>query len=151
MNRQKGQGLVEFAIILPVLLLVIIASLFFGMMFADYLALNSMANRAAREASLVTKEDYISGGYNYEKVRAKFASQTMPAGMYKWNYKSDNDFKIFYEKSNQAVVVEMTAVIDSNAAFYPAVAGVLKDSALEKITVTYRMFSEEALPDKPSS
>lgn len=148
MNRQKGQGILEFAIILPLFLLFSIGILFFGMMFADYVALNSIASRAAREASLITKEDYMKSGYNYDKVRQKFSEQTLPASMYTWNYKSDDNFRIVYEKSDQAVLVELTAEIDKNSGFYPAVGNFLQGSALEKLKVSYRMFSEETLPEQ---
>ena len=47
MKSQKGQGILEFAIILPLFLLLSIGAIFFGMMFADYVAINSIASRSA--------------------------------------------------------------------------------------------------------
>ena len=37
MRRQKGQALVEFAFVLPILLMIVFMILYGGMMFADYL------------------------------------------------------------------------------------------------------------------
>ena len=150
MKSQKGQGILEFAIILPLFLLLSIGAIFFGMMFADYVAINSIASRSAREASLITASEYTNSGYNYEAIRQKFSTQTMPAGIYTWDYSKDSDFHIEYDIQNQAVLVEVTATIDKTSGFYPAVGNLLEGSALEKLTVTYRMFSEEKLPDKPT-
>lgn len=151
MKGQKGQGILEFAIILPMFLLLAVGILFLSMLFADYVALNSIASRAAREASLITQEEYKTSGYNYDSIRQKFSNQEMPAGMYTWNYNKDSNFRIVYEKADQAVLVELTAEINKDSGFYPAVGNLLQDSALQKLSVSYRMFSEEALPDKPSS
>ena len=150
MKNQKGQGILEFAIILPLFLLLSIGAIFFGMMFADYVAINSIASRSAREASLITTQEYQASGHNYDTVRQKFSTQTMPAGIYTWDYSKDSDFHLEYDKANQAVLVTVTASINKTSGFYPAVGNLLEGSALEKLTVTYRMFSEEALPDRPT-
>ena len=79
MKNQKGQGILEFAIILPLFLLLSIGAIFFGMMFADYVAINSIASRSAREASLITASEYTNSGYNYEAIRQKFSTPPSPA------------------------------------------------------------------------
>ena len=38
MFKQKAQGVVEFALVLPLFLLLIIGTIYFGMAFSDYLA-----------------------------------------------------------------------------------------------------------------
>lgn len=48
LKQEKGQALVEFAIILPVLLLLIMGILQFGMMLNAYLAIENAAREGAR-------------------------------------------------------------------------------------------------------
>lgn len=158
MKGQKGQGILEFAIILPLFLLLSIGAIFFGMMFADYVTINSIASRAAREASLMRKEHYQSRTsensstiVGYEPIRQKFSSQTLPAGIYTWDYSSANDFSLSYDADNQAALVTITARINKDSGFYPAVSNLLEGSALETLTVTYRMFSEENMTETPTN
>lgn len=48
LKNEKGQSLVEFAIILPILLLVVMAILEFGMMLNNYLTIQNAAREGAR-------------------------------------------------------------------------------------------------------
>ncbi len=50
LKRQKGQGLVEFALILPVLLLIILAIIEMALIFQGYLTVQHAAREAARWA-----------------------------------------------------------------------------------------------------
>lgn len=47
-RKQKGQALVEFAIILPLLMLVVLAILEFGMMLNSYMAIENASREGAR-------------------------------------------------------------------------------------------------------
>ena len=47
-KNQKGQSLVEFAIILPVVLLLLMGIIEFGMMFNSYLTIQNVAREGAR-------------------------------------------------------------------------------------------------------
>jgi len=48
LKNQKGQSLVEFAMILPLLLLLVMAIIEFGIMLNSYLAINNAAREGAR-------------------------------------------------------------------------------------------------------
>lgn len=50
LKKQKGQSLVEFAIILPILLLILIGILEFGMILNSYLTIHSASREGARLA-----------------------------------------------------------------------------------------------------
>lgn len=50
MKKQRGQMLVEFALLLPLFLLLLFGIMYCGFMYGDYLTLNNMARSAAREA-----------------------------------------------------------------------------------------------------
>jgi hypothetical protein len=52
LKEEKGQSMVEFAMILPVLLLIIIGIIEFGFMFSGYLALSNASREAVRTVSL---------------------------------------------------------------------------------------------------
>ena len=51
-RREEGQTLVEFALVLPVLLLLLVGILKFGMLFNNYLTLTDVARAGARQLSL---------------------------------------------------------------------------------------------------
>ena len=50
--KQKGQGLVEFAVILPMLMFLTMSIIYGGAMFADFIQYNNAARDAARDISL---------------------------------------------------------------------------------------------------
>ena len=51
-KKEKGQALVEFAIILPVLLLILFGILQFGVTFNQYISVTAAAREGARKASV---------------------------------------------------------------------------------------------------
>lgn len=53
MKRQKGQDIVEFALLLPIFLLVICGIIYCGFMFGDYQTVQGIVRNAAREAAVV--------------------------------------------------------------------------------------------------
>lgn len=60
-KNQKGQALVEFAIILPVLLLLIMGIVQFGMLLGSYLTLENAAREAARAGIIGSTDTEIQG------------------------------------------------------------------------------------------
>ena len=81
MKLQKGQGLVEFALILPFLMLVIFGLMYLGLMFSDYIALNNIAREAARKATVVTTETYRSDP-EFNNIKSTFSNKDLPSSMY---------------------------------------------------------------------
>lgn len=53
MKRQKGQDIVEFALLLPIFLLVLCGIIYCGFMFGDYQTVQGIVRNAAREAAVV--------------------------------------------------------------------------------------------------
>ena len=69
MKKQKGQSLVEFALVFPFFLLLIFAIIYSSMLFYDYSTLSSIARSAARERAIssptgVTDADIKSYYFN---------------------------------------------------------------------------------------
>jgi Flp pilus assembly protein TadG len=58
LKNQKGQALVEFAVVLPVILLLVLGIVQFGMLLNTYLSLTNAAREGARAG--------VVGGTNYE-------------------------------------------------------------------------------------
>ena len=67
--KQKGQAIIEFAVVLPLFVLFLFGIIYSGMLFYDYISLSNLARSAAREAAIVqdlssskivTMEDYYS-------------------------------------------------------------------------------------------
>jgi len=52
MKKHKGQAIVEFALVLPLFLLVMFGIIYSGMLFHDYTTLSNIARASAREAAL---------------------------------------------------------------------------------------------------
>ena len=129
MSRQKGQSLVEFAFVLPVILLLIIGCTFLGMVFADYVALNSLASRAAREASLATQES------EYRGIEQKLAGEGLPADVY-----LPPNISIAFEEADRTVAVTVRAKLNPDSGFnYVQYLGI---SNLNTLQVVYRMYSQ---------
>ena len=63
MKRHKGQVIVEFALILPLLLLVLFGIMYSGMMFHDYSTLSNIARSSAREAAITGTTVAVGGRY----------------------------------------------------------------------------------------
>ena len=58
--RQRGQSIIEFAVIVPWFLMFMLMTIYGGMMISDYLALKHVAGTAARVATLSDSKASIS-------------------------------------------------------------------------------------------
>ncbi len=52
MKKQKGQALIEFALVFPFFLLLVFGIIYSGMLFYDYSTLSNVARSAARERAI---------------------------------------------------------------------------------------------------
>lgn len=75
MKKNKGQSLVEFALILPLFLFLVFAIIYCGMLFHDYSSLSSIARSAAREAAIMTDVP-VAPETHYTGVETFYFSQT---------------------------------------------------------------------------
>ena len=71
MKKQNGQVIVEFALILPLLLLFIFGIFYSGMLFHDYSTLSNIARSAARERAISTETDANIIKHYYEERQFK--------------------------------------------------------------------------------
>lgn len=144
MKFQKGQLLVEFAIILPLFLLFMFSIVYFSMVFLDYMTLNTVARNSAREASVANAAEYAG---HYQVVRSHYLNQELPIDFYDWK----NDFKITYQEPQKNgehgnVVVTIDAKFKDDTSWLPEIIDGLtnnKDSSKLDLHITCTMYSED--------
>ena len=153
MKCQKGQGLVEFAMVLPFLILIILGLIYIGLLFSDYIALNNVARTAARDAALISDTTWQASGY--QTIKTKYITESkkssdpsrhyLPNGLYTWDPSNDSQFSINYDTDSNGDpmvrVVLKAPVYSKDGGLYPVFVKVI-GSALEELTITYEMRSE---------
>ncbi len=148
---QKGQALVEFAFVLPFLILFMIGLMYFGMMFSNYVAMNNFAREVARTAAMMEDTKYDSIRKSYVKIYDDSHPSVsrnryfLPNSLYLWDPNDPNDLDIQYvssDSSNGEVVVTLTAEIDTEEGLSSTFSNVIGAARLDKLVVTYRMYSE---------
>lgn len=73
MKKCKGQVIVEFALILPLFLLIMYGIIYSGMMFHDYSTLSNVARASAREAAI--SGDSKDVGQRYTTIEEHYKEQ----------------------------------------------------------------------------
>ena len=63
-KREQGQALVEFAMVLPILVLLVVGMMQFGLLFHEYLLVNHAAREGARVATLGGSDAEIVAAVN---------------------------------------------------------------------------------------
>lgn len=74
MKSQKGQDIIEFALLLPIFLLIIVGIMYIGFFFSDYMTLSNLARSAARDAVVSTVTKDISDGKGGSKKERDFSN-----------------------------------------------------------------------------
>ena len=80
MKKEKGQALVEIALVIPLLFLLVFGIIYSGMLFHDYSQLNNVVRQAARERATalesVSNETIQDRYFDYENHKFKTAFMT---------------------------------------------------------------------------
>lgn len=140
-NKQKGQSIIEFALVLPLFLLLVFGLFYIGMFFADYLTLSSIARSSAREAAIISSDDYYKD--NYKKVRDKYKDEKLPMDIFEWQATSTKHFNIKYDEDSHNVQVIMKADLNTQGLQLGNIVSRLAGGMnLAKIDITYSMYSE---------
>lgn len=72
MQKRKGQVIVEFALILPLFLLMLFGIIYSGMMYHDYSTLSNIARASAREAAI---SGNMEVGQRYSAIEDNYKAQ----------------------------------------------------------------------------
>ena len=140
-NKQKGQSIIEFALVLPLFLLLVFGLFYIGMFFADYLTLSSIARSSAREAAIITSDEYYQN--NYQKIREKYKNEKLPMDIFDWQATSIDHFNINYDKDSHNVQVIMKADFNTQGSQLGNIVNQLAGGMnLVNIDITYSMYSE---------
>jgi len=151
---QKGQSIVEFALVLPLFFLLLWGFIYLGMFFADYLMLNDVARSCAREASLISASTLTQGdgkvaADDLVKKYKKQCQERQNTTLYQWP-----EITIVEEKSEQGnanVLVTLKESLTSgkkgDRSQNTGLAGTFKGFLSEKVVkntfqVEYRMYWE---------
>lgn len=138
MKRQRGQAVVEFAIVLPFFLFLVFGIIYFGFLFKDYITLSNVARSSAREAAVGTDYDTIK---DYYKDNTKLTT-----GVYTWSGEDDS-FTIEKITDSEdgnvpgSVKVTIKATLNTN---FPAY-GLMKEISFpSEYEIQYSMHDETA-------
>ena len=159
-RRQRGQSMVEFAIVIPFFLVFIMGIAYFGAAISDYIALNNMARSCAREAS-------IGGPSTYGKLQNEYLKKDLTAGLYEWGPQAyseglayihvDKDISEATTGNHGNVVVTLNSKIDMSrenaATIFKRLLIRWAGASPEvlNLNVTYTMYSEYDLTPKKES
>lgn len=85
MKQEKGQGLVEFAVVFPVIICFVFAIIYSGMLFHDYSTISSLVRSAVREAAIMTE---LPEDNRYRSIEARYSAQadTVMTSLYKKDF-----------------------------------------------------------------
>ena len=142
MRFQKGQSVVEFALVLPIFLVLCFGIFYMGMIFADYMTLSNIARSSAREASTIVVAADVNS--DYQKVRDKYADTTLPLDAFEWKPKVKERFDIVYDKTKQNVTVTIHAPLNDQGKGFAHIFYKLTEHTGNDISlnITYTMYSE---------
>lgn len=123
---QKGQSMVEFAVIFPFFIFLIMALAYFGLAFADFLYLNNIARSSAREAIVCTNVESEAQKSNdeinrilkpkYDKIKVNYEKNGLISDIYKWTY-----YDIRYDKNTKNVIVKIKATLNTDDDSLPSI------------------------------
>lgn len=115
MKKQKGQALIEFALVFPFFLLLVFGVIYSGMLFYDYSTLSNVARSAARERAITqpasgeTQEDLDGKITGYYFKDGKFVNNLVTS---LYRPASSNPFVL--EMSNDDVVVTINMELNNS-------------------------------------
>ncbi len=88
MNKQRGQDLIEFALVIPLFLIFILGIMYCGFFFGDYVTLNNEARSAARVAVIgVSSRGDKTTVYDYYKGVVDDYDKEVKGGVITYLYK----------------------------------------------------------------
>lgn len=140
MHNQKAQGIVEFALVLPLFLLLVMGIIYFGMAFGDYLVMSNTVRSIAHEASLQEDDsDYPAVVQNCTDgvvlVNSIFVWKPDDSGA------NNKYLDVSYDKSAKNVVVTATAEYNEDSTIATVLKNFIGSSAEGDINIRYTMYS----------
>lgn len=143
-NSQKGQDMLEVALLLPIMALFLFGIIYFGIAFGDYIKLNNCARSTAREAALIgDPKQYDTIATHHEAEYAGLVTQVI---------KQTKGKNIYIEETGQGGQnvppnsIHVQIQTEVNDAFGIPVVLKLMDIPLSGYNVNYYMYKEGSVP-----
>jgi hypothetical protein len=108
LRRQKGQAIVEFALVLPLFFLFFWGMIYIGLLYSDYLTLSNWARESARYASIE------GAGAAVTEFQREARSPALLTNLYQW--KGASSFAIA-GGDDSSTSVSVTVTVDLNHSF----------------------------------
>lgn len=150
-HHANGQGLAEFALVLPVLALILVGILQFAFIFGTQIGLTNAAREAARYASVVRTDTLALANEHGPLVRTKLLGAILPTNVQSYSAANLNNgqtricYQTFIDTSGATAVRVRVDVAYGHPLFVPLIAGLLTNGS-GVLTVT----ASEQLPvDNP--
>jgi Flp pilus assembly protein TadG len=127
-KREKGQSAVEFALILPILLLIVCGIIDFGWLFYNQLGLNNTCREGARFAVVNASED------NSNTLIVNRIKDVTPESL-----KDDLEINIIYSEPLDPLTGDVTIVLTSEMSVLTPVLGVFNPGQTKTLTASVTM------------
>ena len=140
MKFQRGQSIVEFALVLPLFLLFVAGIVYVGFALSDYLTLSSTTRSIAHEASLTRNENN-----RREIVKRQIRNVDLRSGLFIWNPDrnggSNNDYlRVTTDVANNSVIVRSHADYNTDSFIGRLMSGFGSDTDLDGLNIQYIMY-----------
>ena len=146
MERQKGQSMVEFALILPLFVFIFLAIMYMGMLFADYLSFNDIARSAARYAAINGTDTTTVSAMRTDYVNKYKNGGIMHTNLYKWDPSTDTGLKFesLTDGTTGAKSVKVTITLQETSDNEGvSMSKVLSFAMPKTLKITYEMYNEK--------
>lgn len=142
MKSQKAQGIVEFALVLPLFLLLVIGIIYFGMAYGDYLTMSNTVRSIAHDASLrQTDADYravvVNNTQNMVLINDIFVWQ--PDSQ---NGRNNKYLTVTFDSYTCNVIVNAHADFNKQSAIGNTFYNLLGTSMGDGLDIRYSMYSD---------
>lgn len=141
-KTQKAQGIVEFALVLPLFLLLVMGVIYFGMAFSDYLTMSNSVRSIAHDASLrQTEADYRNVVINNTR-NLSFANDVFIWQPDTKDGQNNKYLSVEFENSSRNVVVTAHADFNKKSAIANAFNNLMGKKIGNGINIRYSMYSD---------
>jgi len=140
MKFQRGQSIVEFALVLPLFLLFVAGIIYVGFALSDYLTLSNTTRSIAHEASLTRNEDN-----RREIVKRQIRNVNLRSGLFVWNPDRNNGsgnnyLSVTTDDANNSVVVISHADYNTASFVGRLMSGFGSNTDLDGLNIQYIMY-----------
>ena len=156
MRFQKGQSVMEFALVLPLFFVLLWGIIYSGLLFKDYMTLSNMARSSARQASVSASNSkdiaQLNKAYaNIQKEESDLYKHSLHTSLYEFDPKNESNFSIYPvdnsgKKAKDLKSVQNVQVVINAKLNKKNMAGKVFSNFLNTVdtfTIKYQMYQEK--------